>query len=93
MVSLSAHDTRFSAAATAPVNPADAAPALKVPLLFACATEDPSAFCGDSAKDFLAAVATTDRKVIELPDSTMHGWDMLGTIESDVDTFLAAHAG
>jgi pimeloyl-ACP methyl ester carboxylesterase len=93
VVSLSAHDARFSAAATSPVNPTEAAPALKVPLLFACATEDPSAFCGDSAEDFLAAVATSDRKVIELPDSRTHGWDMLGAIESDVDTFLAAHAG
>ncbi|MEV0720861.1 hypothetical protein [Asanoa sp. NPDC050611] len=50
-------------------------------------------------------MATTDRKVIELPDSTMHSWDMPGRIESDVDTtvaltstspvgsFLVAHAG
>ncbi|MEV4617457.1 alpha/beta hydrolase [Asanoa sp. NPDC049573] len=93
VVSLSAHDPRFSASATAPVTPMDAAPELKMPLLFACATNDPSAFCGDSAKDFLAAVSTSDKKVVELKDSSLHGWDMLGTIESDVDTFLAAHAG
>ncbi|HTF08138.1 MAG TPA: alpha/beta hydrolase [Asanoa sp.] len=93
VVSLSAHDPRFSAAATAPITPLEAAPSLKVPLLFACADDDPSAFCGDSAKEFLGAVATDDKKVIELPDSGLHGWDMLGSIESDVDGFLAAHAG
>ncbi|GAA1898084.1 alpha/beta hydrolase [Asanoa iriomotensis] len=93
VISLSAHDPSFSAAATAPVNPGDAAAALKVPLLFACTEDDPYAFCGDSAKDFLAAVTVTDRKVIEQPDSRTHGWDLLSTIESDVDTFLAAHAG
>jgi pimeloyl-ACP methyl ester carboxylesterase len=93
VVSLSAHDPRFSAAATAPITPIEAAPSLKVPLLFACADNDPSAFCGDSAKEFLGAVGTTDKKVVELKDSSLHGWDMLGMIESDVDTFLAAHAG
>ncbi|GIF76304.1 hypothetical protein Asi02nite_58220 [Asanoa siamensis] len=93
VVSLSAHDPRFVAAATAPATPADAAPAIKIPVLFACATEDRSAFCGDRDQDFLASVAATDKKLVELDDSSLHGWDMLGAIESDVDTFLAAHAG
>jgi pimeloyl-ACP methyl ester carboxylesterase len=93
VVSLSAHDPRFSASATAPITPQEAAPALKVPLLFACADNDPSAFCGESAKEFLGAVATTDKKVVELKDASLHGWDMLGAIKSDVDSFLAAHAG
>ncbi|MDG4826630.1 alpha/beta hydrolase [Asanoa sp. WMMD1127] len=93
VVSLSAHDASFAAAATAPTSPADAAAGLKVPLLFACATDDPSAFCGERDQGFFTAVAATDKKLIELKGSSLHGWDMLGTIESDVDTFLAAHAG
>lgn len=93
VVSLSAHDPRFVAAATPPTTPDDAAVALKVPLLFACATDDPSAFCGERGKEYVESVGATDKKLIELPDSSLHGWDMLGSIESDVDTFLAAHAG
>jgi len=93
VVSLSAHDTRFVAAATAPTTPGDAAAAIKVPLLFACAVDDPSAFCADSDQGFFDAVAASDKKRIELKDSSLHGWDMLGSIESDVDTFLAGHAG
>ncbi|SNT59701.1 hypothetical protein SAMN05421812_111245 [Asanoa hainanensis] len=93
VVSLSAHDTSFVAAAKTPTTPGDAAAAIKVPLLFACAVDDPSAFCGDNDQGFFQAVAATDKKLVELKDSRLHGWDMLSAIESDVDTFLAAHAG
>jgi alpha-beta hydrolase superfamily lysophospholipase len=93
VVSLSAHDPSFVGAANDPTTPKAAAPSIKVPLLFACATEDRSAFCGDRATEFLAAVPATDKKVVQLPDSSLHGWDMLGTVEDDVDTFLAAHSG
>jgi pimeloyl-ACP methyl ester carboxylesterase len=94
VVLLSAHDAGFAGSATEPTRPRDAAPAITVPLLFACGEQDRSAFCGARATEFISAVpATTEKKLVDLPDSPLHGWDLLATVGDDVDTFLAAHTG
>jgi pimeloyl-ACP methyl ester carboxylesterase len=93
VVSLSAHTDDFEAAAAEPSTPAEAAAAIRAPLLFACAELDSSAFCGERGRAFVDRVPAAEKNVVELPGVSTHGWDLLPTVAADVDGFLRTHTG